>query len=192
MESLSENNFTIGSGHFMEGDYENMEDYGGIESGAMARSDHEGQKSDSFYQESPGALSEVGNEVMSIDNSERREKNQEDKNEDDHDQEEDQDAEETETAAAERKIEEYRISATRDVAANLEKTLNRVKTTTKTMLNEIEAFMRATESVTVDYLRCQASQHNESQRLEEVEPDVAGATTQFLQQAQILMMGAER
>ena len=193
MGSLPENNFTSGNGHFMEGDYENKEDYSGAESGTMTLGHHEGEKyDDGFYHESSVALNVGGKDEITIDNGERQEEKQENLNENYHEQEEDRDGEETETAAAEKKIEEYRISATRDVAANLEGTLNRVKETTKTMLNEIEAFMLATERVTVDYLRCQTSQHNESQRLEEVEPDVAGATTHFLQHAQNLKIGTGR
>eukprot|EP00957_Ditylum_brightwellii_P205420 15343814-Ditylum_brightwellii.AAC.1 len=45
------------------------------------------------------------------------------------------------------------------------------------------------EGVTIDYIHCQASQRAESRRLEEVEPDVTGATARFLQQAQDQLFG---
>jgi len=99
---------------------------------------------------------------------------------------------ESETAAAERQVHEYRISATQEATSQLEATLHRVKDTTSKMMEATVTFLQASESVTVDYLRCQASQQNEARRLEEVEPDVAGATAAYLQEIQCQMMSSVR
>lgn len=87
------------------------------------------------------------------------------------------------TAAAERQIREERVAVYCETTSRLEEILNGIKGTTKHLLREIDIYAEAMESVSVDYLRCQNSQRKEARRLEEVEPDVAGATSHFLQQA---------
>ena len=68
--------------------------------------------------------------------------------------------------------------------ARLQATLDNVRETTRAMLNEIDVFLESTKDVMVDYTKCQNSQRNEARRLEEVEPDVVGATERYLQQMQ--------
>eukprot|EP00978_Attheya_sp_CCMP212_P037600 scaffold178854_cov58-Attheya_sp.AAC.6 len=106
--------------------------------------------------------------------------------------EEDAQEEPSETAQLEQEITEARDATHRDAAERLESILNDIKVSTKVLLGEIKVYLETTESVTVDYVRCQASQRNEANRLEAVEPDVTGATARFLQQAQeqISMMGS--
>jgi hypothetical protein len=88
-----------------------------------------------------------------------------------------------------RDVREYRTKAYQDAHAQLQATLELVRNTTKNMLGEIDAFLQATESTTMDYIKCQKSQRAEARRLEEVEPDVSGATSRFLQEMQGGMMG---
>lgn len=75
-----------------------------------------------------------------------------------------------------------------NTATELEAILNDVKTTTKRLLEEITTYTQVFESVSADYMRCQSSQRKEAQRLEEVSPDVEGATNRFLEQ-QLAMVG---
>ena len=88
-------------------------------------------------------------------------------------------------------VRKYRTKAYQDAHTQLQSTLELVRNTTKTMLGEIDAFLQATESTTIDYIKCQGSQGTEARRLEEVEPDVSGATARFLQEIQGGKMGNE-
>lgn len=84
----------------------------------------------------------------------------------------------------ERHIHESILHEREKAHAKLQATLDRVRETTRAMLNEIDVFLESTENVMVDYTKCQNSQMNEARRLEEVEPDVVGATERYLQQVQ--------
>jgi len=81
----------------------------------------------------------------------------------------------------EKEICNFRESSNHGAAFDLETSLNKVKATTKTLLNEMNAYSQQVESVASDYIRCQTSQGNETQRLNEVETDVVGATSRYLQ-----------
>jgi hypothetical protein len=70
----------------------------------------------------------------------------------------------------------------KNTATELEAILNDVKVTTKRLLEEITNYTDVFESVLSDYERVQASQRKEAQRLDEVSPDVEGATNRFLEQ----------
>ena len=87
----------------------------------------------------------------------------------------------------ERHIHESILHERENAHAKLQATLDRVRETTRAMLNEIDVFLESTENVIVDYTKCQNSQRNEARRLEEVEPDVVGATERYLQQVQGMM-----
>ncbi len=93
-----------------------------------------------------------------------------------------------EMSIEERQIHESLLRQREEVHAKLQATLVRVHETTKTMLNEIGHFLESTESVMIDYTKCQNSQREEARRLEEVEPDVAGATERYLAQVQGMSM----
>ena len=82
----------------------------------------------------------------------------------------------------ERQIHDSLLRDSETAQAQLEETLNRVRETTKTMLDEIKVFLESTEGVMIDYTKCQNSQRDETRRLEEVEPDVLGATEMYLAQ----------
>ena len=84
-----------------------------------------------------------------------------------------------------RKETEATIQSTK---TQLEAILTDLKRTTSRLLEEIGTYMEAADSVSADYIRCQESQRKEAQRLEEVSPDVEGATNRFLEQ-QLAMMG---
>lgn len=107
-------------------------------------------------------------------------------------QEETQEEVESETAVAERQVHDYCISATQDVTSQFEATLHQVKDVASKMLEHVGSFLQASESVSVDYMRCQASQQNEARRLQEVEPDVVGATAAYYQEIQCQMMSSAR
>ncbi len=87
----------------------------------------------------------------------------------------------------ERQIHDSILREREKAHAKLQATLDHVRETTRAMLNEIDVFLESTENVMVDYTKCQNSQRNEARRLEEVEPDVAGATERYLQQMQGMM-----
>lgn len=95
-----------------------------------------------------------------------------------------EDLEQPDIKAEEQETREERVSSTRLAASELESTLNKIKQATKTLLSEIDVYLQTAEGVTIDYLRCRASQKEEAHRLKEIEPDVAGATESFLRQAQ--------
>lgn len=90
----------------------------------------------------------------------------------------------SETAAAELLVRQERAKMTADAGQRLEAVLQQIKAATKKLLAEFDVYMEAVEGVTIDYIRCQHSQRKEASRLEEVEPDVEGATARLFQQAQ--------
>ena len=79
-------------------------------------------------------------------------------------------------------VRENRIAATQQAASSLEAALSGIKETTKKMLNEIDSYLKVTQEVELDYLRCQKRQRSESRRLKEVSPAVTGITSRFCQQ----------
>ena len=105
----------------------------------------------------------------------------------DEEQEQDQTQGEDGMTIEERQIHESLMRDREEAHAKLQTTLDRVRETTKTMLNEIGSFLESTESVMIDYTKCQNSQRNEARRLEEVEPDVVGATQIYLEQVKGMM-----
>jgi len=92
------------------------------------------------------------------------------------------------TEAAEKEVREARVATTADAVSRLEEYLTAMKEATKKMLGEMDVYLKTTEGVMVDYIRCQHSQHNEARRLEECEPGVAEATQRFLVSMQSDMM----
>ncbi len=91
------------------------------------------------------------------------------------------------TTIEERQIHDSLVRERENAYSKLQETLECVRETTKTMLNEIDAFLESTESVMIDYTKCQNSQRNEARRLEEVEPDVVGATEMYLEKIKGMM-----
>ena len=79
-------------------------------------------------------------------------------------------------------VRENRIAATQQAASSLEAALSGIKETTKKMLNEIDSYLKVTQEVELDYLKCQKRQRSESRRLKEVSPAVTGITSRFCQQ----------
>lgn len=84
------------------------------------------------------------------------------------------------TTAMEQKLKSERSERTRAVQEKLQMILGDIKGATGTLLSEIDIYLKAVDSVTIDYTKCKESQVHEATRLEEVEPDVSGATGQFL------------
>lgn len=70
------------------------------------------------------------------------------------------------------------------MALQLEDILNGIRDTTKRLLTETDMYLTATARVQAEYTACQDSQRAEARRLDEVQPDVEGATLTFLQEAQ--------
>ena len=65
--------------------------------------------------------------------------------------------------------------------------LENIKNSTKTVLTEMQVYLEEMENVEKTYIRCRAKAQKESRRLEQVEPDVAGATQRYLTQASALL-----
>jgi hypothetical protein len=89
----------------------------------------------------------------------------------------------------ERQLRQESDAIIKNTATQLEGILNDVKGTTKSLLNEIQTYMKTSDSVSADYIRCQESQRKEAQRLAEVSPDVEGATNRFVEQQLALVGG---
>lgn len=85
------------------------------------------------------------------------------------------------TAHLEDEVRTLRKASTADAAMRLEQHLNDMKQATKKMLNEIDVYLKESETIMIDYIGCQYSQQNEAVRLEECEPGVTDATQRFLQ-----------
>lgn len=75
-------------------------------------------------------------------------------------------------------------TAVKHMAMQLEGILNGIRDTTKRLLTETDLYLTATARVQAKYTTCQDSQRAEARRLDEVQPDVEGATLTFLQEAQ--------
>lgn len=63
--------------------------------------------------------------------------------------------EESPTAALEEDIKELRKVTTSDAAGRLEGYLNNMKQATEKMLGEIDVYLKETETIAIDYVRCQ-------------------------------------
>jgi hypothetical protein len=68
----------------------------------------------------------------------------------------------------------------RDTAMTLDKNLDSARAWTKKLLREITMYVKTLEMVQAEYLRVQGLEHKESARLDQVEPDVQGATSTLL------------
>jgi hypothetical protein len=66
---------------------------------------------------------------------------------------------------------------TRDAALLLEKKLANTKGWAKKLLQEITVYVETVEQAQTEYIRVQRLEHEESKRLDQVEPEVHGATT---------------
>ena len=84
------------------------------------------------------------------------------------------------SSTMEQKLKSERSERTRAVQEKLQIILGDIKGATRTLLSEVDIYLKAVDSVTIDYTKCKESQVHEATRLEEVEPDVSGATGQFL------------
>lgn len=71
---------------------------------------------------------------------------------------------------------------TREAGLVLDEKLQRVRGLCKTLLNEITVYVQASAKTQAEYLRIQRLEHQESSRLDQVEPDVKGATSHVLEQ----------
>jgi hypothetical protein len=75
---------------------------------------------------------------------------------------------------------EYDVIA-RDAAFLLDKKLDNTRAWTKKLLREITVYVKTLEGVQEEYVRVQGLEHQESDRLDQVEPDVQGATSHLLE-----------
>lgn len=73
---------------------------------------------------------------------------------------------------------EYEVIA-RDVAFVLDKKLENARAWTKKLLREITVYVKTLEEVQKEYTRVQQLEHQESNRLDQVEPEVQGATSHY-------------
>ena len=74
---------------------------------------------------------------------------------------------------------EYEVIA-RDTATLLEQKLEQTRLWTKKLLRGITLYVKTLEEVEKEYTAVQGSEHQESDRLDQVEPDVQDATSQML------------
>lgn len=70
----------------------------------------------------------------------------------------------------------------REAGLVLDNKLQQLRGLCKTLLNEITVYVEASAKTQAEYLRIQRLEHEESNRLDEVEPDVKGATSHVLEQ----------
>lgn len=71
-------------------------------------------------------------------------------------------------------------STTRVAAQKLERILGDIKHTTSKLLNEMETYMKTAQKVKMDFEQCEHSQAKNSNRLDEMEGEVHGATDRFI------------
>jgi hypothetical protein len=69
----------------------------------------------------------------------------------------------------------------REAAFLLDKKLENTRAWTKKLLREITVYVKTLEGVQKEYVRVQGLEHQESDRLDQVEPDVQGATSHLLE-----------
>jgi hypothetical protein len=68
----------------------------------------------------------------------------------------------------------------RETAFLLDKKLDNTRAWAKKLLREITVYVKTLEDVQTEYVRVQRLEHEESDRLDQVEPDVQGATSHVL------------
>jgi hypothetical protein len=89
---------------------------------------------------------------------------------------------ETTTDSASSKEQESEFDAiAREAAILLDKKLDNNRGWAKKLLREITVYVKTLEEVQAEYVRIQRLEHQESERLDQVEPDVQGATSHLLE-----------
>lgn len=73
----------------------------------------------------------------------------------------------------------------RETALLLDKRLDNIRGWTKKLLRELTVFVKTLEEVGTEYNRIQSLEQTESDRLDQVEPDVEGATSHLLQHSHL-------
>jgi len=82
------------------------------------------------------------------------------------------------TAEAENAVTKERQMLAKENTARLQSILESIKDSTKNILNEMNVFLKETEEVEKTYIRCRAKTQRETQRLDQVEPEVMGMLMQ--------------
>ena len=95
------------------------------------------------------------------------------------------------TAEAENCVSKERIQLYKDNQRRLTSILDNIKHSTQTVLSEMSIYLKESEEIEKTYIRCRANTQKESQRLEQVEPDVAGATQRFQAQGQAMFAAGD-
>lgn len=98
-------------------------------------------------------------------------------------------AEDALTAEAESAVTKERQVIYKTEAGKLQSILENVKNSTKNILREMDVYLQETEEVEKAFIRCRANTQKESQRMEQVEPDVIAATQRFVAQGAQLFGG---
>ena len=80
------------------------------------------------------------------------------------------------TAEAENIVTKERQMSYKENAAKLQSILENIKNSTKSILREMDSYLKETEEVEKTFIRCRANTQKESQRMEQVQPDVLAAT----------------
>ena len=80
------------------------------------------------------------------------------------------------TAEAENVVTRERQMSYKENAAKLQSILENIKNSTKSILREMDSYLKETEEVEKTFIRCRANTQKESQRMEQVQPDVLAAT----------------
>ncbi|KAL9179561.1 hypothetical protein ACHAXT_008851 [Thalassiosira profunda] len=94
------------------------------------------------------------------------------------------------TLEAQNAVTKERQMLHKENAAKLQSILENIKNATKSILKEMDSYLEETEEVEKAYIRCRANTQKESQRMEQVEPDVIAATQRFVAQGAQLFGGA--
>jgi len=85
------------------------------------------------------------------------------------------------TAEAENAVTKERHMLYKENQRRLTGILDNMKNATQAILSEMSTYLKDSAEIEKTYIRCRANTQKESQRLESVEPDVAGATARFQQ-----------
>lgn len=85
-------------------------------------------------------------------------------------------ADDAATAEAMQAVTKERHQMHKENAAKLQSILENIKHSTKIILREMDTYLQETEEVEKTFIRCRASTQKESQRMEQVEPEVIAAT----------------
>eukprot|EP00578_Thalassiosira_sp_NH16_P007146 CAMPEP_0181122078 /NCGR_PEP_ID=MMETSP1071-20121207/25108_1 /TAXON_ID=35127 /ORGANISM="Thalassiosira sp., Strain NH16" /LENGTH=243 /DNA_ID=CAMNT_0023206997 /DNA_START=20 /DNA_END=751 /DNA_ORIENTATION=- len=94
------------------------------------------------------------------------------------------------TTEAKNAVSKERQMLYKENAAKLQSILENIKNSTKNILKEMDAYLQETEEVEKTFISCRANTQKESQRMEQVEPDVIAATQRFVAQGAQLFGGA--